>query len=355
MDYLRILKVPIHPTVLMLVGMLTPVMAICLWAVTQSLAGPIGYLGVVFVQIWVLKYGYVLVQRLSDGAAEPPVLDNDMLSPGELRPWAQLALIGGIVTLSWFLGGNLGFLLVVLLVLWTPVSIAILGHGEPPWEALNPVTVFRVVRGFGAHYFLLLAAMFLGVLLVRVFIAGALPQWLTVALFLWYEVSFFGLVGGLMFARRRQIGYEPSRSPERTAAREERERETERAKMLDDIYQQVRVGKHVEATSALATWLANLDHDVAVRDSLFVLDKALTWERPAALNPIGSTLIRHLLRFGRPDAALLVFEKIRQVASRFTMDSAHDLRTLAEYADSVGRGELAASMRLETPVFQSPA
>jgi hypothetical protein len=36
------------------------------------------------------------------------------------------------------------------------------------------------------------------------------------------------------------------------------------------------------------------------------------------------------------------------------MDSAADLRTLAEYAESVGRDELAASMRLETPVFQPP-
>jgi hypothetical protein len=36
------------------------------------------------------------------------------------------------------------------------------------------------------------------------------------------------------------------------------------------------------------------------------------------------------------------------------MDSAGDLRTLAEYADSEGRDELAASMRLETPVFQPP-
>ena len=37
------------------------------------------------------------------------------------------------------------------------------------------------------------------------------------------------------------------------------------------------------------------------------------------------------------------------------MDSAADLRTLAEYAESTGRDELAQSMRLETPVFQPRA
>jgi hypothetical protein len=34
------------------------------------------------------------------------------------------------------------------------------------------------------------------------------------------------------------------------------------------------------------------------------------------------------------------------------MDSAADLRTLAEYADSTGREALAQTMRLETPVFR---
>jgi hypothetical protein len=83
-----------------------------------------------------------------------------------------------------------------------------------------------------------------------------------------------------------------------------------------------------------------------------VAEQALKWQTPAALNPIGSTLIRHLMRFGRPDAALAVFEIIRAGAPNFTMDSANDLRTLAEYAESIGREALAQSMRLETPVFQ---
>ena len=57
------------------------------------------------------------------------------------------------------------------------------------------------------------------------------------------------------------------------------------------------------------------------------------------------------MRFGRPDAALAVFEILRSRAPNFTMDSAHDLRTLAEYAESNGREALAQSMRLETPVY----
>ena len=76
-------------------------------------------------------------------------------------------------------------------------------------------------------------------------------------------------------------------------------------------------------------------------------------QRRPALNPIGSTLIRHLLRAGRPDAALAVFEILRAALARTSRwIPRDDLRTLAEYAESAGRDELAASMRLETPVYQ---
>jgi hypothetical protein len=45
----------------------------------------------------------------------------------------------------------------------------------------------------------------------------------------------------------------------------------------------------------------------------------------------------------------------RKRSPQFTMDSAPDLRVLAEYAESVGKEELAQSMRLETPVVHPPA
>jgi len=75
------------------------------------------------------------------------------------------------------------------------------------------------------------------------------------------------------------------------------------------------------------------------------------WESPLALNTVGSTLIRHLMRYGRPEAALAVFEILRTRAAGFTMDSANDLRSLADFAEGQGREELAQSMRLETPVI----
>jgi membrane protein implicated in regulation of membrane protease activity len=353
MDYLRIAKVPVHPTLLIMVAVITPLMTFCLWGGFNTPAGFAGFMGAWFLQLWVLKYCFVLIERMADGAAEPPVMDNDMLSVLEARPWIQLALlaVGGWACLR--IGGGAGVALAVVMVLWFPASVAILGHGERPWEPLNPVTVYKVVRGLGVHYLVLIGAM--GVFALLMLVMLKLP-WLTlqVALVLFCEVAFFALVGGVMFMRRQQIGYVPSRSPERAAAREETEREERRAKMLDDVFTNVRMGKHVDATAPLAAWMRDTEAEEAIRDSYHVAETALSWGNLAALNTIGSTLIRHLLRFGQADAALAVFETLRGKSPNFTMDSAADLRTLAEYAESTGLHDLAATMRLETPVFQPP-
>jgi hypothetical protein len=215
---------------------------------------------------------------------------------------------------------------------------------------VNPVTLFRVIRGLGPLYIALLAAMVVYAA-IGWFISGTgLWRFFVHAVHLLCEISFFALIGGCMYLRRRQLGYVAANSPERAEERAESERVKLRARMMDEVFQLARNGRQVDATAPLANWLRDLDAEHVCRDAYFAAEQVLRWENPAALNTIGSTLIRHLLRFGRPDAALAVFERLRGHTARFTMDSAPDLRTLAEYAESTGREELAASMRLETPI-----
>ncbi len=66
-----------------------------------------------FLQIWVLKYCYVLIEQLADGATEPPVMSTDMLSPFEIRPWVQLAIIIAGTTLCMAIGGIASVVLAV--------------------------------------------------------------------------------------------------------------------------------------------------------------------------------------------------------------------------------------------------
>jgi pentatricopeptide repeat protein len=348
MDHLRVLLVPFQTTSLILIG----VFALLFTLLAQ--AGIYGLIISVLVQGWVLKYCYVLVERLADGATEPPVMDSDMLSPTEVRPWIQLALVVLGVYACSALSGKAQIVLAVTLLALLPASVAVLGIGEPFFQAVNPLMLFRLIRGLGPYYLLILAS----ILVYAVFLSllARLDSWdlLWNAAILICELSFFGLIGGCMYLRREQLGIEASRSPERTAAREEAERVKVRAKMIDDVFQQVRIGKHVEATRPLARWLKDLDGPTAASDAQYVASQAMGWDNAGGLNTIGSTLIRHLLRAGRPDAALLIFERLRSRAPTLTLDSADDLRTLVDYAESVGRDDLAVSMRLETPIHHPP-
>ena len=345
MDFSRVLLVPFHPTNLVMVGIFGVLLTLCL-----SL-GLYGLFAAVFLLIWVFKYCYVLVERIADGAVEPPVMDTDMLSVADARPWIQVAWLMAGGWLSGQIGGTAGIVVAVLLLALLPATVAILGFGEATWRIVDPVTCFRVIRGLGPYYLAMMVAL-LACVAVGWFAYQKLWAIVGTTVALWCGVAFFSLVGSSLYLRRQQLGYEPSKSPERTEARAETERLKVRARMVDDVFQLVRIGKHVDATAPLAKWLRDLDPGHVSKDAYYIAEQSLKWDSPAALNPIGSTLIRHLMRFGRPDAALAVFEMLRTRAPRFTMDSAHDLRSLAEFAESHGREALAQSMRLETPVYQ---
>ena len=345
MDHLRVLQVPFNPTCLMLVAIMAVLFTFF------EMAGLYGTLGLLILQVWIFKYCYVLIEHLANGRPEVPVLSTEILSPFEIRPWVQATIIIAASALCWSIGGRAGTGLGLVFVALLPASIATLGVGERPWNAINPLTLFRVIRGLGPYYPGLIVTMILYVALSLLVSKVSPSAILSNGVDLLLEISFFACIGGAIWFRRQQLGFEPERSPERTAAREETERAKVRAKMVDDVFQQVRLGKHVEATRPLADWLRNLDGEYATRDSLYVAEQAVRWDYLPALNPIGSTLIRHLMRAGRPDSALAVFRMLRERSPTFTMDSADDLRTLADYADSRGLDELAASMRMETPIF----
>lgn len=346
MDHLRVLLVPFQLTSLILVAVFSVLLTI------SEAAGFYGIFAQLFLQIWVVKYGYVIIEHIADGEDEAPVMDADMLSPFETRPWVQLAIVGAGMFACMAIGGRGAWYLGGFLLLLLPASMAVLGVGEDAYQAVNPVMLWRLIRGLGVYYLAILASipLYLGLLSLLERANAWSLVWHATALFC--ELSFFSLIGGCLYLRRHRLGLEPRKSPERSAARAEGERMKVRDRMLDEVFQQVRLGKHIEATRPLAQWMGDLDGETAARDARYVASRALEWESTNGLNTIGSCLIRHLLRAGRPDAALQIFERLRERFPALTLDSADDLRTLAEFAEGSGREELAISMRLETPIIR---
>lgn len=353
MDYLRAILIPFRPVSLVMIGVFATAITFLIWVASfAAITGLWALVAALLLNVWVLKYCYVVLEHVADGATEPPVMDVDMLSPFEMRPWLQGALLAAGVILCLKLGGQTGTVVAIVLLAALPASVALLGMGENVFQAMNPLAWWRVAIGMGPLYVALLCLLAALAMVLPLLLGAKLPVFFKVAALLIGELAFFSMTGSGIWLRRRQLGFEPSRSPERAAARQEGERLRERARMLDEVFEQVRLGKHVSATAPLARWFAELEPELAARDGLHIAERTLQWKQPGALNAIGSTLVRHLLRFGRPDAALAVFRMFRAQHSQFTMDSAADLRTLADYAESIGKDDLAQSMRLETPVFR---
>src|SRR6185295_8034720 len=213
MDLLRILLVPFQPASLILVVVFAVLLAIC------GSAGFYGIFAQLFLQIWVVKYGYVIIEHIADGEREAPVMDTDMLSPFETRPWVQLAIVGAGMMACFAIGGRGAWYLGTPLLLLLPASMAVLGVGEAFYQAVNPLMLWRLVRGLGVYYLLILAAipLYAG-LLYLVDRANAWSVfWHATALFC--ELSFFSLIGGCLYLRRHHLGLEPRHTPERSAAR----------------------------------------------------------------------------------------------------------------------------------------
>jgi hypothetical protein len=347
MDLARILLVPFQPTVLMLVAFFSVVLAIC------SQGAIIGVFGIVFVSIGFFQYCFEVLEHVAEGRREAPVFDQQMLSSLNWRPFLLAAVIAGAfwgcILLkqpyrepAWF-----AFLLVL------PACIAVLGLGDKWYQAVNPVRLALVIKGIGPYYLLMLilSAAF-------DFLTIKLTDSLTWSVLVFAIIQFnfllqFALIGGVVYLRRAQLGWEPTKSPERDAEVAERERQARRARMMDEVYQKVRVGRHVDATKPLADWFVDhLAH--ALQDTAYIVEHARNWDSPGAFGPIGSTLIRHMLKAGKPDVAITVFTALRREFPGLRLDDPGDVSLLADYAQSTGRARLAEALRADMTAVTRP-
>ena len=131
---------PAQPTALLLIATLTLLLSIA------SLAGLPGLPLKVIVLSWLFKYAYVLLDLSSEGVVEPPVLSAEMVNPVEQRPLMQLAICGAGFGLAWWIGGVPGYALGAAFLVLLPATAAVLGVTGSAIEALNPLTLARVMR-----------------------------------------------------------------------------------------------------------------------------------------------------------------------------------------------------------------
>jgi hypothetical protein len=257
--FIHYLLLPARPTVLLLIATLT------LGLLLAQHGGLFGIVLQILLLGWLLSYGYVLLERIANGAAEPPVLAIEMLNPAnDPRALLQVGLVVAVsAALHWLaqrVNTELAIALACLALLALPASIGALGAGDGALQALNPMVLWRITRALGLSYLgiVLAVVLELGALLLAA--RAQLPGWLLSLLGQFAWLSLFALIGGALYEKRHALGYEPIDSPERRAQRAQRAVEHERARFLDRVYGEARGGNLAAAWDSIERELAARDH-----------------------------------------------------------------------------------------------
>lgn len=332
---------PARPTALLLIATLTLLLSIA------SYAGLLGLPLAIIALSWLFKYAYVLLDLSSEGIDEPPVLSVEMVNPIEQRPLMQLAICAAGFALASWIGGVPGYAVGAAFLTLLPATAAVLGVTGSAIEALNPVTLARVIRGLGGTYLVLVAATI--AFAAASYGLAQLPLWSAVksAADQWLLLSLFSLMGGAIYERREALGHEPQVSPERTAEREERVRARQRERMLDEAYVPARIHEPSRVVEPLRRWFDEADSAFLDTDARAFLARAADWNDLRAYALVAQLVIARLIAARRFATALELLERARRTAPDAVAASPADLQVLIGHARVTGRARLAERLAAE--------
>lgn len=249
---------------------------------THGALVPISLIGTFILASWLFNYAFEMLEHAANGGIAAPIASVETLSPFQWRPLVTAAICYWIVLLGPQLGttGN-----AVIIVLWLvqPASIAILGMGDSVLQAVNPLSLGRVIVGMGAYYLLVLALIGLFAALVITLQKADLWPFARYALLEIGILTVFAVLGTAVFLRRIEIGFEPRLSPERAVEHEDREHQRQLDAVLDDAYGQARLKDYERAAATIKRWLSSSDETGIPNDVNVILQRVRDWGDPAAL------------------------------------------------------------------------
>jgi hypothetical protein len=352
MTVLRSLLLPFYPTSLIFVGTSAALLAVT--AIVPSEAQILRIIPAVILISWLLKFAYSILDDAANGAARPPVPSVDVLGPFGLRPLLQSLLCAVAYTVATFIGGNLETLILGIYLALLPASVGVLGVTQRSIDAVNPLTLGRTAWALGRYYLLILTFIGCCAYAYSIFVRFAIWRIVWYALLELAVLSIFSLIGGAIFIRRAQLGFEPRSSPERSTAAAEIERLKRRSRALDDAYGLVRARHYRQAADPIGQWLSNLNADELPGDVRTIMTQAVQWNSDRGLAEVTRRVIAHLLEIAEPDLALEAMNITLRQLPAFAPESENDAVAMSSRAKALGNLQLAGKI-LGNFVSRDPA
>ena len=295
--------------------------------------------------VWLTQYALVLIDDAANGSHETRAASVEMATAMlDARAWVHPALAVAVGVLLYLHPDwpRLPVLLVAALLF--PASLgasAMTGHAV---HALHPGEMARVIRGLGIWYpvvvLFVLACALLGVLVARradsmILIVASAEMLLLLA---------YAGMGGVLYVRRRELGFEPRKSPERVAQREEEARHGVRQQFIDDLYKDLRVRESARAARDAGRWLQAAKPEHLKGDLHALLEAGRHWAEPREYPRMLRGLIPLLLEMKQPSLALNLADAGLAATPKFAPAAEPEAVLLIRYAQQTGRGRLAQTL-----------
>jgi hypothetical protein len=340
---LRSLLLPLHTAPLLLVALFS---LLVLLGVNTF---PLGIVMLLIIGSWFFKYAFVLLDHAAEGRPGAPVLTPEAANPlGEMRPLAYALAVGtfylGSGALAEFVGPELVSGLRLLALAALPAIIATHTITGSFATALNPLAIAAMTRRLGSGYVLIAGVAFGAGWLGRAIVLDAdhLSLLLRIALLMLLWLAMFSVLGGVLHARRAELGYEPEYSPERTERRDQRDRDRERDRFIDQVFAEFRAGGRGNPFASVQQRAIQSPSPVA--EYAWIHDRVATWPDPALANRVAQELLPLLLSARRHGEALKLVKTRLQADAGFRPLASSELIKLVELARDGGERRLARSL-----------
>src|SRR5512138_2547939 len=338
---LRYLAVPLSTAPLLLIVIFSGLMLLAIKATLFGIALAIFLLSGFF------KYSFVLLDQLTEGRTEPPVLSIEMMNPvGEGRSLPALVFVVAVFFTSdaavfWF--GPLFTVIIGVLVLAALIAIvAVQGATGSLVQSLNPVRCWRLILRLGGDYIVVLACALVLCALIGIASAVALPFILQIALFMYAWLALFSLIGGLLHERRDELGLSDAYEVETFESEDGSDLARARQQNIDRIYAEWRGGSHKNAWQSVTSYLAQSGDPLA--ELCWLYERAKSWPDQRLANRLAQEMLPRLLADRRNGDALDILRERLSSSAEFRPLASADLIRLVQLARDAGDRRVARDL-----------
>jgi hypothetical protein len=342
-DLLRALAMPFQLSTLLFVALTSVLLGIFIGGDLIRLVLCLAAIWLLLV--WLTQYALHLIDDAANGEREAQTASVEMATAFlDARAWVHPVLAVG-ATVALYLNPDWPRLPVLIAAaLFFPASLgacAISGHAL---DALHPGRIARVVKGLGLWYPLVVAFVLACALLGMLVARQLESKILIVATVEMLLLLVYAGIGGVLYVRRRELDFEPRRSPEAIARRVEDDRHAERQRFIDEIYGALRVRETARAATSVTRWLQEARPEHLKGDLHALLQAGTGWNEPRAYPQLLRGLIPVLLEMKQPALAFSLVEAGLAAAPNFAPAAEAEALVMIRYAQQTGRRRAARAL-----------